>query len=75
MQGTNGKIKSGGDDMGESSPWKQKATTFVGIVFVGGTFAQRTYEKQSDSSKCFSSYCKHFVHTLALLYLPRNEIN
>lgn len=34
MQGTNGKIKSGSDGMGESFPWKQKGTASVGIVFV-----------------------------------------
>lgn len=54
MQRTNGKIKSGGDGMEESSPWKQKGTTSVGIVFVSGTFAPRTHEKQTGSNKCFA---------------------
>lgn len=33
VQGTNGKIKSGSDGIGESFPWEQKGTTSVGIVF------------------------------------------
>lgn len=73
---TDGKIKSGSDGMGETFPWKQEGTTPVGIVSVGGTFAQRTHKKQTGINKCFHSHCKHILclHLHSCSYVEMKSI-